>query len=59
LEILGVGVETVLFIDDVPRYVEGFLALGGKGLLLDETNHWLNYPHPRIRRLEEITGYID
>jgi len=59
LEILGVGVETVLFIDDVPRYVEGFLALGGKGLLLDETNHWLNYPHPRIRRLEEIVEYID
>jgi putative hydrolase of the HAD superfamily len=58
LEILGVGVETVLFIDDVPRYVEGFLALGGKGLLLDETDHWGDYPHPRIRRLEELVNYL-
>jgi putative hydrolase of the HAD superfamily len=59
LEILGVGVETVLFIDDVPRYVEGFLALGGKGLLLDENDHWHDYPHPRIRRLEEFVGYLE
>jgi putative hydrolase of the HAD superfamily len=51
--------KTVLFIDDTPRYVEGFMALGGKGLLFDENNHWPDYPHQRIRRLEEIAGYIE
>jgi putative hydrolase of the HAD superfamily len=50
--------ETVLFIDDTPRYVNGFLALGGKGLLFDENDHWPDYPHQRIRRLEEIEALV-
>jgi putative hydrolase of the HAD superfamily len=58
LGILGVSPPEVLFIDDHPDYVRGFLALGGKGLLLDENNAHNDYPHPRIRNLRELAGYV-
>ena len=59
LNILGVNADTVLFIDDSPRYVEGFIKLGGHGVLLDENNLHPNFPHPRIRRLEELSVYLE
>ena len=59
LNILGVQSDTVLFIDDSPRYVEGFIKLGGQGVLLDENNLHPNFPHPRIRRLEELSAYLE
>ena len=58
LDVLGVGIDEVLFIDDFPRYVQGFIDIGGKGLLLDENNFRTEYPHPRIQRLEELTEYL-
>ena len=59
LETLGLSPAEVLFVDDTPRYVEGYLALGGRGLLLDELGIHACYPHERIRKLEELVGYID
>jgi putative hydrolase of the HAD superfamily len=58
LSALGSKPETTLFIDDYPKYVEGYLALGGKGLLLDELNEYPDYPHPRIRELRELVKYL-
>jgi putative hydrolase of the HAD superfamily len=58
LRTLNLGVEEVLFIDDYPPYVEGFVALGGRGLLLDEDDVHGNGTLPRIRELREITRYI-
>ncbi|MDR3170884.1 MAG: HAD-IA family hydrolase [Treponema sp.] len=58
LAVLGTKPETTLFIDDYPPYMEGYLALGGKGLLLDEENAYPDYPHPRIRELWELTSYL-
>jgi len=58
LRTLGVSIDEVLFVDDHPFYVEGFLALGGKGILLDEDNFHSDYTQPRIRELKEITRYI-
>ncbi|MDR1252731.1 MAG: HAD-IA family hydrolase [Treponema sp.] len=54
LSILGVKAPDVLFIDDNPSYVEGFIALGGAGLLLDENDVHGDYPHPKIRELKEL-----
>ena len=58
LHTLGVSIDEVLFVDDHPFYVEGFIALGGKGILLDEDNFHSDYTQPRIRELKEITRYI-
>jgi putative hydrolase of the HAD superfamily len=56
LSVLGTAPETTLFIDDHLFYVEGYLALGGAGLLLDEEN--IHPEHsPRIRELRELTRY--
>ena len=59
LEALKLAPEEVLFIDDIPRYVEGYLALGGRGLLLDEMDVHKNYPHERIKNLWELTRFLD
>jgi putative hydrolase of the HAD superfamily len=59
LDVLGTSPAETLFIDDYPRYVEGYLALGGRGLLLDERGAHPDFPHPRIRRLQELTAFLD
>lgn len=59
LQTLGMRAEDVLFIDDSPVYVEGFIALGGKALLLDEKDAHGDFPHQRIRYLRELTGYLE
>jgi FMN phosphatase YigB (HAD superfamily) len=46
-------------VQQTPRYVEGCLALGGAGLLLDERDAHPDFPHPRIRRLRELTAFLN
>jgi hypothetical protein len=45
-------------VDDYPEYIDGYLALGGKALLLDEFDAYPAYPHPRIRTLRELDNYL-
>jgi putative hydrolase of the HAD superfamily len=59
LEVLGVSPAETLFVDDYPRYVAGFLSLGGKGVLLDETGAHPDFPYPRIRHLRELTAFLE
>lgn len=59
LEGLGLTHNEVLFVDDIPRYVEGYLVLGGRGLLLDELDIHKKYPYERIRNLWELDRYLD
>ena len=58
LETLGLKVEEVLFIDDTPRYVNGYILLGGKGILLDENDVHKNYPYVKISDLKELTRFL-
>jgi len=58
LATLGVSAGEVLFIDDNPTYVEGFIAIGGNALLIDEDDIHHNCPAPRIRALGELVQYI-
>ena len=58
LDILGVSIDEVLFIDDFPPYAKGFIDIGGKALLIDENNIHPDYPHPRIKSLVELTEFI-
>ena len=54
----GVAVEEVLFVDDMPKYVRGFLDLGGTGLLIDEAGRFADEGLPRIRSLAELPAYV-
>jgi putative hydrolase of the HAD superfamily len=58
LDTLGTKPETTLFIDDMPRYVKGYLEIGGKGLLFDEEDAYPDYPHDRIRTLPELITFL-
>ena len=58
LDVLGIQAEEALFVDDIPQYVAGFLALGGRGLLLDENDLHARYPHQKIRELKELVRYL-
>jgi putative hydrolase of the HAD superfamily len=54
----GVSPEQTLFVDDLPRYVEGFLAAGGRGLLIDESGVHADSGLPRIRSLSELPAIV-
>jgi len=58
LDVIGLNPDEVLFVDDIPRYVNGYLVIGGKGLLLDENDKHKNYPHEKIKNLREITKFL-
>jgi len=55
---LGVGIEETLFVDDLPKYVRGFLEIGGRALLIDEGDRFADEGLPRIRSLLELPAYI-
>ena len=59
LDTLGLNAEEALFIDDYPRYVNGYILIGGKGILLDEYDIHKNYPYEKIGDLSEITRFLD
>ena len=58
LEVMKAEPETTLFIDDYPKFTAGFMAIGGKALLLDEFDDHPDYPHPRIKKLHEISSFL-
>jgi putative hydrolase of the HAD superfamily len=58
LRTLGVSIDEVLFIDDYPNYVQGFIALGGKALLYDEEDTHQDTNLPRILNLKDLVHYI-
>jgi putative hydrolase of the HAD superfamily len=58
LDILGSRPETTLFVDDYPKYLGGFLALGGRGVLIDEFDRFKDFEGPKVRRLKDITPFL-
>jgi putative hydrolase of the HAD superfamily len=65
LDIMNAEPARTLFIDDYPRFVKGFLALGGKALLMDEFNTHIDevdspsgLPLKRIKNIQEISRFI-
>jgi putative hydrolase of the HAD superfamily len=55
---LGTPPENCLFVDDVEMNVAAYRALGGIGVLFDEFDSHTAFPGPRIRRLEELRGFL-
>jgi len=58
LRILRVKAAEVLFVDDNPSYVEGFIAIGGHGILIDENDVHKNTALKKIRNIKEILPLI-
>lgn len=58
LSACGVAPEEALFVDDVPRYVQGFVDLGGHGILIDEMDRHPDSRLRRIRGLAELPALI-
>jgi putative hydrolase of the HAD superfamily len=54
----GVAVPEVLFVDDMPKYVRGFIELGGRGLLIDEAGRFAAEGLPRARSLVELPAFV-
>lgn len=56
----GVKPAECMFVDDVPRYVHGFLeAGGGRGILIDELDRHGASPLTRIHSLLELPAIIE
>lgn len=58
LEASGLSVETTVFIDDSPKYIRGYRALGGRAVLKDEGNRFAQLGFERIFSLEELPALL-
>lgn len=58
LQALGQKISDVLFIDDMPRYLQPFQDLGGHCLLVDEENRHDGINFEKIRRITELKDYL-
>ncbi|MFQ3547009.1 MAG: HAD-IA family hydrolase [Termitinemataceae bacterium] len=59
LATLQVQASEVLFVDDYPSYVQGFLEIGGNGVLLDEEDLHPDVTFPRIQSLFDLGPYLE
>jgi len=55
----GFSLEETLFIDDLPRYVKGYVDLGGPAVLKDEMNRFADLPCRRIKTVYEVAALLD
>lgn len=59
LDAIGFAPEEVLFVDDFPSYVAGYVRIGGRGVLLDERGVHEGAPYPRVGSLRDILPLLD
>ena len=55
---LGTQPARCVLVDDVPKYVRGFLSCGGHGVLIDESGRYPREDMPRIRNLYELKSML-
>jgi len=58
IEAIGLPADQTLFADDIPRYVKGFIDLGGKGVLVDHFGKHPDAGLPAIRTIYELPAYL-
>jgi putative hydrolase of the HAD superfamily len=51
--------QETLFVDDLPKYVKGYLDLGGFALLKDEMNRFSELPYKRIATIYELSAVLE
>lgn len=55
---IGIPAAETLFSDDVPRYVQGFVARGGRGVLVDHFGKHPDSGLPTVRTIYELPAYL-
>jgi len=58
LAAIGFPAGDTLFADDVPRYVQGFIARGGRGILVDHFGKHPDSGLSSIRTIYELADYL-
>jgi putative hydrolase of the HAD superfamily len=58
LDASGFKVDTTIFVDDLPKYLQGYLALGGRSILKDEGRRFLDRGFERIESLAELPSIL-
>ncbi|MFA5853138.1 MAG: HAD-IA family hydrolase [Spirochaetales bacterium] len=58
LEASGLSAETTVFIDDSPKYIKGYLSLGGRAILKDEGGRFADLGFERILSLDELPALL-
>jgi putative hydrolase of the HAD superfamily len=58
LSAVGSEPEETLFVDDLPQYLEGFIRIGGFGVLIDDFDRHAASPYPRVRSIPELGRFL-
>lgn len=58
LEGLGFNIRETIFIDDSPRYLDGFIKLGGPVILVDELSKYMESPYPKVKTIYSIPDFL-
>ena len=58
LKAVGARPEETLFVDDLPTYLEGFIKIGGVGVLIDDLDRHEGSPYPRVRSIPELARFL-
>jgi putative hydrolase of the HAD superfamily len=58
LDVIGVPPEEVLFIDDMPHYLQAFKDMGGHVLLVDEKGRHNDSELPRVEHILKLPDYL-
>jgi putative hydrolase of the HAD superfamily len=59
LDASGFSLAETLFVDDLPKYVKGYVDLGGPAVLKDEMNRFPDMPCRRIKTIYELPEVLD
>lgn len=54
----GLSVEETVFIDDLPKYVQGYRELGGRAILKDEGDRFSHLGMERIKTVHELPAIL-
>lgn len=53
------NLQETLFLDDLPKYVDGFAKLGGRAVLIDSENSYKDTQYERIKSIYELESLLD
>ncbi|MEW6549741.1 MAG: HAD-IA family hydrolase [Spirochaetota bacterium] len=58
MEDSGLDLDSTVFVDDLPKYIRGYLALGGRAILKDEGKRFSGLGFERIESLYELPSLL-
>lgn len=50
--------ETTLFLDDLPKYIEGFAKIGGQTLLIDQFDKYKDLPYNKVNSVYKLKEFL-